>query len=281
MEEAASADLRRMSLDPRDLPNQKPPLYGVVCTAIAMSLYWFGTPSLGTGFLAVGLFGLVRLAIFIGKQRRHAPIALQAVGQTLPPHIQNLVREICTDGRISDEELQRLTTAVEQARDVQFDDKTKLVLAKARLLYRFENGELPSVAVPLRLKRGEICHASMMAKRYEPRKVTVATKSAGFTHRTRVIGGLSYSSSRIRRERITEDQLVEVDAGTLYITNQRTFFDGEKHNVTIPHGKLIDFRLLTNGIWLERDSGKDQFFAYDVEDLDLAEALVRGALRAA
>jgi hypothetical protein len=279
--DSASADLPCMSLNPADLPGQKAPAYGVVCGAIAIALYWAGAPVLGTGFLLVGLIGLLQLAVFAAKKQRHAPIPLKEVATTLPVHIQNVIREVCADGRISDEEMQRLTTATEQAGDVALDDKTKRVIAKARLLYRLENGELPTVTVSLRLKRGEVCHASMSVKRYEPRKVTVATKSSGFSHRTRLIGGLSYSSSRIRRERITEDQLVEVDDGTLYVTNQRIFFDGQKHNVTIPHTKLADFRLLTNGIWLERDSGKDQFFAYDVEDLDLTEAIVRGALRAA
>jgi len=58
-------------------------------------------------------------------------------------------------------------------------------------------------------------------------------------------------------QRISEDVLTAVDAVEAYITNMRVFPRGARKNTTLPHGKLAHFTVYSDGIQLEKNTGKD------------------------
>jgi hypothetical protein len=71
--------------------------------------------------------------------------------------------------------------------------------------------------------------------------------------------------------------MTEVDSGTLYITNKRLLFDGRKTNTAIAMGRIVRFTLFSDGLRIEKDSGKDQYFSSE-GDLEVVGAVLEKLL---
>jgi hypothetical protein len=50
------------------------------------------------------------------------------------------------------------------------------------------------------------------------------------------------------------------DSGTLYVTNKRLLFDGAQKSTSIALKKIIRFTVYSDGLKIEKDTGKDQYF---------------------
>jgi hypothetical protein len=173
--------------------------------------------------------------------------------------MQQVYDEVTADHRISADE-DRVLAALAQQFDVTIshDDRTRAVLDRYRLLWRLENGELPDVPVPIRLQRGERCHAAIGATHYEHRTVTTRIRYAGPTARIRIMRGLSYRVGSLRVERVTQDVLKQLDTGQLYVTSKRLIFDGSRKSTAITYRKVLNITRYSDGIGVEKDTGKDQ-----------------------
>ncbi len=71
--------------------------------------------------------------------------------------------------------------------------------------------------------------------------------------------------------------MVQLDSGTLYITNNRLLFDGQKKNTVINLSKILSFTLFSDGLKVEKDSGRDQYFL-GAGDLELVAAVLDALL---
>src|SRR5262245_16479650 len=63
--------------------------------------------------------------------------------------------------------------------------------------------------------------------------------------------GLSSRYGHISVDRITRDELREIDTGTLLITNKRLLFNGAKKNTSTQLTRVIHFTLYQDGIQIE------------------------------
>lgn len=195
--------------------------------------------------------------------------------------LQRVLNQATADRRLSPEEEGQLAALADNlGAKIAYDAATLAALDRCRLLWRIEQGDLPDVPVPIRLQRGERCHANIpAASHYELRRVTRAIRYAGPTARIKIVKGLYWRMGQISLDRVTQEVLTLLDTGTLYVTSKRFLFDGAKKNTSIPLGRIINFTVYQNGIQVEKDSGKDQFFECE-GDLELLGVIMGAALTA-
>lgn len=77
--------------------------------------------------------------------------------------------------------------------------------------------------------------------------------------------------------RVTREELRKLDAGTLYITNKRLLFNGASKNVSLPLKRVIHFTMYADGLRIEKDSGRDQYFL-GTGDVEMLGAILEAAL---
>jgi hypothetical protein len=111
------------------------------------------------------------------------------------------------------------------------------------------------------------------------RTVTKRINYSGPTGRIRIAKGLSWRVGSVSVRRVTHDEMRRLDSGTLYVTNKRLLFNGARTNVQTPFKKIIHFTQHKDGLQIEKDAGRDQFYVGDA-DLEITAAILEGALRA-
>jgi len=192
--------------------------------------------------------------------------------------LQALLHRAIDNRRLSPEEESQLM-ALAKALDIEisYDAKSLAVLERCRLLWRIEQGELPEVDVPIRLQRGERAHFHIQASHHEVRTVTKRIRYGGPTARIKIMKGVYWRMGDVGVQRVTEDVLTHLDAGTLFFTSKRLLFDGANKTTTIPLTKVLNFTLYSDAIRIEKSAGKDQIFKF-AEDTDVE--LLRGVLDA-
>lgn len=118
-----------------------------------------------------------------------------------------------------------------------------------------EHGPLPVVDADILLQRGETCHWAGKCTLSQVKRVTVGVSYGGPVASIRIMKGLSWRFASYRGARETEIQLVPLDAGTVYFTNQRIIFNGALRNLVIKLERIIDFHGYKDSIQVEQATG--------------------------
>lgn len=182
------------------------------------------------------------------------------------------------DERLSPQELAdlySLARALDMTLSV--DAPTQKALDRFSLLWRIDNGDLPVLSVPIKLQRGETCHAVAQATWLEMRTRTDRINYGGPVASIRIMKGLRYRVGSVRVQRITRDELTEIDRGTVYLTNKRVIFDGAKKNTTLRLSALLSFTPFNDGVVLEKSTGKPPHLLLQ-GDVELFTAILGAAL---
>ena len=179
-------------------------------------------------------------------------------------YIQNYLKSAVSDERLSpDEEMEMNIIAQNLGITIKFDEKTKDLIDKFRLYWLIENGEIPIVETEINLQKNEKCYFSTSAKWYEYRKVTQRIRYGGPTFRVRIVKGLYWRAGDLGVQTVSNDILTLLDSGTLYLTNNRVIFIGNRNTKTIKHSKVLDFTPHKNGIEILKDTGKSPFIEFE------------------
>lgn len=195
----------------------------------------------------------------------------QLYASVVQPYLQWKLNALLKDGKLSpDEEGEMAEISKNLKATVGITESSRAALERARYLWRLESGELPRANTGLYLKKEEFCSAFVPATHHEMRVVTTGVKYSGYTRSSEMFG-MRYRSGNIRTQRITENVLQELDSGTLYFTNSRLLFDGSLGTVEIHLRNIIGATFYSDGMLVEKDSGKDQSFLFkgDVEAIQL------------
>ncbi len=183
--------------------------------------------------------------------------------------MQKIINEISEDNRISPEEEKYLETLKDNLNvNFVFENNSKLVYEKMKLFWKIENGDLPIVSTDLALQKNEICHYSTSIKWFENRAITKRINYGGPSMSLKIAKGVYWRSGSMNVQRISEDVLTLIDSGMVYLTNKRVIFMGNKGNKTINLNKILDFDYFTNGITIQKDTGKSPFLLIE-ENADL------------
>ncbi len=193
--------------------------------------------------------------------------------------VQAAFTDAMADQRLTADEEQRIAQISENLGvKISHDAETQQRMDRFRLLARIDNGQLTPIDPGVLLQRGEVCHARFTSAVHELRTVTKAIGYHGPAGRIRIMKGLSWRYGYVNVNRVTSEQLRELDSGTLLVTNKRLLFNGSKKNLSIPLRRVIHFTLFKDAIQIEKDSGKDQFFK-GAGDIELIGAILDACLR--
>jgi hypothetical protein len=172
--------------------------------------------------------------------------------------------QVAADERLSpDEDRALVLLSQELGVPLEFDARRRRQLERMALFWSIENGQAPVYDVPITLQKGERCHYVSGADWYELRTKTVRVNYSGFSTSIRICKGVRYRVGTITPQRVTRDELTFIDRGTVYFTNKRVIFDGQKKNSTIRHTALIGFQTYADGLVLEKATGKSPHLMLD------------------
>jgi hypothetical protein len=180
--------------------------------------------------------------------------------------INNFMKDAISDKRYSPEEEQKLfELAKNYGADLKIESDTQTILSRYRQYWEIENGKLPTIESKINLPKSETLHFTTSAAWQEQRKVTKRYNYAGPTARIKIVKGVYYRFGSMDVRPQSEDVWQTIDNGSVYLTNKRLIFMGEKGNKTIPINKILDFTPYSNGVDIQKDSGKSPFLEFSNE----------------
>ena len=178
--------------------------------------------------------------------------------------VQRALHEATSDQRLSpSEETEFQALAKNLGVEVTHDDETHRVLERMRLYWRLEEGDLPVVDVDIKLQRSETCHFTADVDWLEHRKVTRRYNYSGPTARIRIVKGVYWRLGSMAIKPTSEDVLQHIDSGTIYATNKRVLFRGERGNKSLRLNRIIHVEAYSNGVQIEKDKGKNPFLQFE------------------
>jgi hypothetical protein len=177
----------------------------------------------------------------IGKQ-----IAEQIHVSEAQRAFQSILEAVLSDRLLTADEKTRVEKA---ARDlgVPIDKATQVRLDRSFVRWFLASGvDLPALDVEVSLQKGEICHFYCF---------------------------LAWKEMR-------NDVLTTIDTGTIYLTNERIFFDGKSKNEAIEYDSVERITTYTDAVAFERGSGTAVYLApSDAELVDLLSLALNRLLR--
>jgi hypothetical protein len=173
-------------------------------------------------------------------------------------HFMDLqIGKITEDGKISPDEWEELIAIGKNLNvEIKIDEGSKAKLEKMKLYWLIENGELPIKQVDINLKKSEQCYFSIYADWLENRTVTERINYGGVGYRMKIMKGVYYRAGSVKVQRITSEQQQVIDRGNIYVTNKRIIFVGAKKNSNIQLSKVLSVTPYSDGVGIEKDSGK-------------------------
>ncbi len=154
-----------------------------------------------------------------------------------------------------------------------FPPEIQQKLCKYRQNWEILNGKLPVLKSDMHLQAGEVLHHVQQVNWYEERTETTRVNYSGFSYSAKVFGNLRYRAGSIKPQKITQDVWRQIDSGQLFLTSKRIIFSGAHGNKVIPYGKVLHFEAYSNGIQIQKDSGKSPFLEFSGDVPVFAEIL--------
>ena len=156
--------------------------------------------------------------------------------------------------------------------NIRFNEKSDAVLQRARRLWSIAQGELPILSVPINLQFNERCSAHVEALHYEPGRLTRGISYSGVSTSYSAFG-IRFRSGVVNTQRLSSETMLLRDSGTLYFTNRRFLFNGSSKSSSIYLGKIIGITFFSDGMRIEKETGKDQIFTFH-GDMDMLRLTV-------
>ena len=141
---------------------------------------------------------------------------------------------------------------------------------------KFEKNGIPTIESDISLSKKDTLHARLNGIKWmEYRKVSTGRVTThGLTGRIKIAKGLSYRYGTGHVARETMDQLKEIDAGDIYVTNNGFFFRGIFGNKNLPFDKVINLIPFPTGLKIEKETGKDVYIPYDFKSSPNKAAMI-------
>jgi len=191
-------------------------------------------------------------------------IAKEIYTKKAEEYLQNYIKNTVSDQRLSPSEENEIKAISESLMmSIVYNDKTKAALAKYRLFWMIENGNIPEIETDVKLQRGERAYAQVSAELYEKKMVTRRIRYHGPTARIRIWKGFYYRMGDIAVHRVTEDITQKQDVGELILTNKRLIFMGNQKNMVIRLTKILGLTPYSDGVEIEKETGRNPIFLFN------------------
>jgi len=175
-----------------------------------------------------------------------------------------------------DEEIQLLMKQLDVT--VSMDNATTETLERCRLMWRIVHGNPPTIDVPIKLPKKEVCYFFTDAEWHEMRKQRQRIQYAGPTMRLKICKGVYWRMGDIAVRPVTQDVLTLIDEGTVYVTNKRLIFTGKMKNMNISLNKILDVTPYKDGVDIDKDSGHSPFLKF-TKNIDIFCACLARAIQ--
>lgn len=201
-------------------------------------------------------------------------VAIELRKQSAKNTVLTHLAAVVADRRVSPDELNSLDVLAKNLRvDVTLEDNLRQQLSRFAALWRIENGDLPVIEAGINLQKGETCHYKSDCTWHEMRRHTTRINYHGPVASIRIAKGLRYRLGSIAPQRMTTDELTEIDSGTVYFTNKRVLFDGQLKNTSIRLSALIGIEVYENALVLEKATGRSPHLELH-DDVEYASVIV-------
>tara|TARA_B110000114_G_C15039629_1_gene376457 strand:+ start:85 stop:1170 length:1086 start_codon:yes stop_codon:yes gene_type:complete len=190
-------------------------------------------------------------------------VATEIYGKNAKDILQRFIDGAISDERISpDEENQMNKIARSLGIDLEIDEKSTAELESYKLYWQIENSELPEIIPEINIQKSEKLHFSTYVSWLEQRRVTKRMNYGGPTARIKLAKGVYYRAGSLGVQKVSEDVWQTIDSGQIYLTNKRLIFMGEKGNKTIRINKILDINPYSNGVDIQKETGKNPFLDF-------------------
>ncbi len=178
--------------------------------------------------------------------------------ETRIEYIENYVAQIVADQRLSPVEEQELKAIANSLNvNIQLNDQTKEQLRKLKLYWALENLDLPIIQPDIAIQKSEVLHFKIAnVNWYELRSVRQRVTYSGYSTSFKVAKGFYLRSGSYRPQSYSVDTMKLIDTGTIYLTNKRIIFTGNKKNSNIRIDKILNFTPYTDGVEIGKETGK-------------------------
>lgn len=177
--------------------------------------------------------------------------------ETRSAFMQNYISQVIKDERLSPSEEKEMQTIAENLNvTIQLDEKTRGQLQKLKTYWAIENLDLPVIQTGIVLQKTENCHFQLSnVNWYELRSVRQRSSYSSSTS-FRVAKGFYLRSGSYKSKSYSIDQMTLIDNGTVYLTNKRVIFTGNKKNSNIRLDKILSLQPYSDGVEIGKETGK-------------------------
>jgi hypothetical protein len=196
------------------------------------------------------------------------------------PLIEKRFMEATADRRLSPHELDGIRAYARSFGivNLNFDPDSQGIIDRYSLLWRIENGQMPSIAVPIALQKDEICFWSDTGEWHELRTRTMRINYSGPVASIRIMKGLHWRVGSIAPSRVTREELTRLDSGTLYVTNKRILLTGAAKNYQLRYSGVLGIEVFSDAIRIEKSSGRSPVLV--LRDPEIPAAILAAVLAA-
>ncbi|WKN29846.1 hypothetical protein PZB74_12805 [Porifericola rhodea] len=175
--------------------------------------------------------------------------------------IVNFIKGAVEDKRLSPNEEQELQALIENLGvETELDSSTQKELAKYRLFWQIENGSLPPIYVPIKLKAEEHAYFLTDAHAFEAKKSDKEDSEENARSLRVKLSESNYWYQEHDTPFYSEDGLWKnLSEGKAYITNQRIILREKDQEKSVKLTVIKDFVVYTNGLMLIREKQKRLF----------------------
>jgi hypothetical protein len=184
--------------------------------------------------------------------------------------VDEFLKNAISDKRLSESESKELEMICKSLSvKLDFDSETQGMLERYRLFWLIENGEIPTIEVPIALQKSEQCYFTCDAEWHENKTITKRINYGGPTVSIKIMKGVYYRTGSIGVQRVTSQELVHIDSGKVYLTNKRIIFIGVRKSSNIRYEKILDLTPYSDGIEIIKDTGKPPIITMENEKAEL------------
>ncbi len=191
--------------------------------------------------------------------------AIQILNKESNAFFNDYFSEALSDQRVSDEEVSKINSIVDALGIEQPVVKgySKQDYDRYRLYWNIENGELPTLDSPINLNKNETLHFLGRGAWKETRKQKIATNYGGVSGRIKIIKGFDFRLGSIAAKSVTVDTFKTIQEGRLFLTNKRLILMGASGNKSLRLTSILEVNLFSNGVDLQKATGKSPFIEMD------------------
>ncbi len=187
------------------------------------------------------------------------------------------VIEMIRDNKISPDEWNEFMQYAKNLNiKVNIDDKNNSQVARLKLCWTIENGNIDPIESDIILQKDEICYFITEVEQVEVKEVLerIDYRDSGFNFSTPNQRGYFSNSGSVEIKNITSQKLATIDNGKFYITNKRLIFNGAKVNSSIIPGDVVSLIPYSDGFGLQISNAKAQYFRV-LNDLDILPLYIK------